>query len=176
MQLTYFLSCLNGLVLASSGGSTAEDYNAIQNTISTYSLAIDSKDFTRLSQVFTPDIVANYSAPLNVIRGLSQVQAVLQQSLAPVTTQHALSTQVMDIHDDAANSTTYMTASHFGSGLYEGQAPTWRVKARNLEYMGPFIGNASVFLSPGMWEPVGGAVSEQMSVAVRGMPSGPDAG
>ncbi|KAK6439080.1 hypothetical protein LTR95_004711 [Oleoguttula sp. CCFEE 5521] len=170
MRLTSILLCLNGLVLAASAGSIAEDYNAIQNTISTYSLAIDSKDFGRLSQVFTTDIVANYSEPLNAITGLAQVQQVLQKSLAPVTTQHALSTQVIDIHGDSANSTTYLTASHFGSGLYEGQvlyaygkyidqlvrmsrayaqAPTWRVRARNLVYMGPFIGNASVFLSPG---------------------------
>ncbi|OQO07554.1 hypothetical protein B0A48_07251 [Cryoendolithus antarcticus] len=148
----------------------AEDYNAIRNTISTYSLAIDSKVFGRLSQVFTTDVVANYSEPLNVLRGLTQVQAVLQQSLAPVTTQHALSTQVIDINGDSANSTTYLTASHFGSGLYEGQVlyaygryvdqlvrvsqayakrPIWRVKARNLVYLGPFIGNSSVFSSPG---------------------------
>ncbi|KAK6430281.1 hypothetical protein LTR95_013567 [Oleoguttula sp. CCFEE 5521] len=170
MQLTYIISYLSSLVLVSSASSIAEDYNAIQNTISTYSLALDSKDFGRLAQVFTPDVVANYSEPLNVLTGLAQVQQVLQKSLAPVTTQHALSTQVIDIHGDAADSTTYITTSHFGNGLYEGQVlyaygryvdqlvragrghgmrPKWRIKARNLLYMGPFIGNLSVFLSPG---------------------------
>jgi len=60
-----------------------EDYIAIQNTLATYPLAIDSKDFGLLSEVFTADVVANYSAPLNILSGLTQVETVLQQRFAP---------------------------------------------------------------------------------------------
>lgn len=90
-------------------------------------------------------------------------------SLAPVTTQHGLTTQVIDVHaNGTANSTTYYTASHFGMGDYAGQvlyaygkyldvlvkvdeqmenpyASAWRVVQRELVYMGPLIGNLSVF-------------------------------
>lgn len=83
-------------------------------------------------------------------------------------TQHALSTTVIDIHGNTAKSTTYYTASHFGQGAYEGAVlyaygkyiddlvklssdhrngtdDAWRVQNRTLVYMGPYIGNLSVF-------------------------------
>lgn len=61
-----------------------------------------------------------------------------------------------------ARSVTYYTASHFGQGEYYGQvlyaygqyqdewvrsccAEGWRIKVRSLVYMGPFVGNLSVF-------------------------------
>ena len=92
-------------------------------------------------------------------------------SLAPVTTQHALSTNAIDIHGSTANSTTYYTASHFGRGAYEGAVlyaygryiddfvrvsggakyggeQVWRIQNRTLMYMGPLIGNLSVFSGP----------------------------
>lgn len=92
-------------------------------------------------------------------------------SLAPVTTQHALTTQLISFKSDTvANATTYYTASHFGQGEAEGQVlyaygkyldtlikvsnasssgkdAVWRISTRELVYMGPFIGNASVFES-----------------------------
>ena len=93
-------------------------------------------------------------------------------SLAPVTTQHGFTTQKIDVRGDTANSTTYYTASHFGRGEYYGQVlyaygkyldqwvrtlevgedggclPQWRVQNRTLIYMGPNIGNLSVFSGP----------------------------
>ena len=70
--------------------------------------------------------MANYSAPLGVLRGLESVRAVLEGSLGKVRTQHALSTIVVEIGEDSggkgtARSLTYYTASHFGVGGGEGQ-------------------------------------------------------
>jgi len=92
--------------------------NQIRNTLAHYPLAIDGKNFDALDLVFTEDAVANYSAPLNVLRGLSQIQFVLKQSLAPVLSQHAYGTQVIEILEGSrsARSVTYFTASHFGRG------------------------------------------------------------
>lgn len=44
-------------------------------------------------------------------------------SLAPVDSQHVLSTTVIDIHIDGAtaNSTTYFSTNQFGRGDYEGE-------------------------------------------------------
>lgn len=95
--------------------------------------------------------------------------------LAPVNTQHSLTTQVIDIQMSeygeaiSAQTTTYYTAAHFGQGAYYGQVlyaygkyldvltktrqnesveAVWRVATRELVYMGPYIGNTSVFLGP----------------------------
>jgi len=74
------LLALTALMLSRvSRAGYSEDYISIQNTLAIYPLAIDSKDFALLDQVFTDDVVADYSAPLNVLSGLTQVETVLQQ-------------------------------------------------------------------------------------------------
>jgi len=111
--------------------------------------------------VFAADAVANYSAPLNVLTPLASIQAVLASSLEKVTTQHALSTQVIEVLSEGeAFSVTYFTATHFGMGVYEGEIAVtygqyqdywvlqyhgWKIQNRNLVYMGPLIGNLSIF-------------------------------
>lgn len=80
---------------------------SLQQTLALYPLAIDRKNFSALSAVFAPNVVANYSAPLNLLYGLEAVEANLQASLAPVTTQHALSTfsvQTLDLEEGSAGS------------------------------------------------------------------------
>ena len=144
-----------GLVLATLVAFVRADpasILSIQNTINTYPLAIDSKNFSALSLVFTPDAVANYSAPLGVLHGLPNIQYILAKNLAPVTTQHALSTMVVDLGADgtSARTKTYYTATHFGHGLSDGQiyvaygryedtlsltAQGWRITYRHLIYM-----------------------------------------
>jgi len=136
---------------------------ALQQTLALYPLAIDGKNFTALSAVFAQNVVANYSAPLNVLYGLDAVEAALQAALAPVNTQHALSTfSVQHLNSEAGTADTvqYYTASHFGMGDYYGQVvyaygkyvdqwafrdEGWRIENRVLEYMGPLIGNLSIF-------------------------------
>jgi hypothetical protein len=82
MRVRYSLTCLAALPSSIFAASLTADYIAISNTLATYPLAIDGKDFSLLSQVFTVDVVANYSAPLNVLSGLPQVMTVLQQRWA----------------------------------------------------------------------------------------------
>ncbi|KAK4902236.1 hypothetical protein LTR27_001139 [Elasticomyces elasticus] len=133
----------------------------IRNTLALYPVCIDGKDFASLSLVFTEHAVANYSEPLNILTPLSNIQSVLEASLAPVATQHQLGTQVVELLGHcSARSLTYFVANHFGKGVYEGQVAYaygqyrdvwtktragWRIKERTLAYMGPLIGNASVF-------------------------------
>jgi len=106
------MKLVNLVVLASSTiflpvvSNEISSYDAIRDTLSRYPLAVDSKNFTALSLVFTADAVANYSAPLNVLNGLPAIEGTLQQSLAAVGTQHALSTQVIDIVDGGAKANT----------------------------------------------------------------------
>ena len=98
-------------------------FEQIRNTLALYPLAIDGKDFAALDLVFSQDVVANYSAPLNMLTPLSTVQSVLQKSLAFVQSQHKLSTQVIEIipQDCQAMTLTYFEATHFGQDNYIGQ-------------------------------------------------------
>lgn len=146
---------------ALANGCTPEIYTdagsieAIRNTLAIYPFAIDGKNFDALSKVFSADVVANYSAPLNVLTPLSSIQSVLKESLACVTTQHLYGTQWIDIlSPTTARSVTYFRAAHFGKGetadqvLYAyGQYQdnwerqllgTWRIVHRNLVYMVSF--------------------------------------
>ena len=95
----------------------------IRHTLNFYPLIIDGKDFSSLNQIFTTTAVANYSAPLNVLTPLSTIEAVLAASLAPVNTQHSLTTQIIEIlaGECTARSVSYYTAAHFGVGVYEGE-------------------------------------------------------
>lgn len=116
----------SSLPTAYPGSLTAQDPALdlqIRNTLSHYPLAIDGKNFPTLSLVFTQNVVANYSAPLGVLTGLASVISMLEASLAPVRTQHALSTEVVEIleGETEARTLTYVTATHFGVGTYYGE-------------------------------------------------------
>lgn len=51
------------------------------------------------------------------------MKSTLEASLASVRTQHALSTEVIEIleGETTARSLTYVTATHFGVGAYYGE-------------------------------------------------------
>ncbi|KAJ6572230.1 hypothetical protein B0H19DRAFT_1065196 [Mycena capillaripes] len=69
----------------------------IRTTLGHYPLSIDGKNFGAFALVFAADAVANYSAPLDVLTPLAIIQAKTASSLQKVTTQHALSTQVIKV-------------------------------------------------------------------------------
>lgn len=146
------LYSLPTLVPGSSFQADPYDVEAIRTTMGHYPLAIDGKNFAALSLVFAPNAVANYTAPLGVLTPLSTIEAVLEASLATVTTQHLLGTQVIDIlSPTTAFSVTYFQASHFGTGIYYGQIASaygqyqdlwarqpdlsWRISHRSFAYM-----------------------------------------
>ncbi|KAL2817043.1 hypothetical protein BDW59DRAFT_166078 [Aspergillus cavernicola] len=141
----------------------AVSVEAIRQTLALYPFAIDGKNFAALSQVFTSDAVANYSAPLNVLSPLSDIQKTLSASLACVTTQHLYGTQLIDIVSPfSAQSVTYFQAAHFGTGNLAKEVATahgqyqdvwarqrdgtWRIVHRNLVYMSEVLGNPMVFV------------------------------
>ena len=101
----------------------------IRSILSHYPLAIDGKNFPALSLIFTQEVVANYSAPLGVLTGLASMISALETNLAPVNTQHALSTQIIGILDGEteASTLTYFTATHFGMGTYYGEVSRFKI-------------------------------------------------
>ena len=92
----------------------------IRQKISLYALAIDQKNFGLLSDVFTPNAVANY--PNRVVQGLPAIQTFLKAQLADIVTQHTISSTVVDfVNKRSPNSTSYLVAYSFGQGNLTGQ-------------------------------------------------------
>jgi ketosteroid isomerase-like protein len=96
---------------------------SIRNTISNYSIALDTKDFDLLHSVFTQDLVADYSAvsPKNpTINGLEDFMTRIKTILNGRRTQHALSTQRLTFEEDGGKvvcvALTYFTANTFVTG------------------------------------------------------------
>jgi hypothetical protein len=84
---------------------------SLQQTLALYPLAIDSKNFAALDQVFAPDIVANYSTGVGVLNGLPMVISVLNANLVPVLTQHDLTTfSVSELRVDSASTVSSETS------------------------------------------------------------------
>ena len=138
-------------------------WESIHQTLNLYPLAIDSKDFGLLSQVFTPSAFANYGAPLNDLQGLLAIQAGLSASVAKVNSQHLLGTTLIDIQDDEgkSNATTYVQATLFGNPYSIGSIVTlygyyaddlvkigykkWLISKRLFILQGPgIVGNFSL--------------------------------
>lgn len=97
---------------------------AITQALSLYGIAIDTKNFTALSGVFTSDVVALVApTPIN---NLAQYESFLASDLAPFKTQHITDNVfVYDIADGAAKSISYQQAVYFGSGNFTGQIVTY---------------------------------------------------
>jgi SnoaL-like domain len=68
-----------------------------RNKLSLYALALDAKNYAGLDYVLTEDIVANFSAPIGVVKGLANVKEAVQKALEGVDTQKFLGTQVIDV-------------------------------------------------------------------------------
>lgn len=83
--------------------------------------------------------------------------------LGSLQTQHALSTQVIELTSErTAEATTYGRAVHFGTGQHEGNEVTawgvykdklvkdasevegWRIFEREISFIGPFKGDTSL--------------------------------
>jgi hypothetical protein len=162
MKLLNFL-LLNFLPLLTTA---LTPWESIHQTLHTYPLAIDSKDFALLTQVFTPTATANYTGPLSNLTGLPAIQAGLSASVAKLFSQHLLGTTVIDLDlaGKKANSTTYFQATLFGNPYSLGSVVTlfgyyaddlvevkmgagweWLIEKRTLVFQGPgFVGNLTL--------------------------------
>lgn len=142
------------------------DTEAIRQTLSQYAYIIDARSYPSLSDIFTPNATANYSAPLGVMHTVEVISSTLSTALAQFAgTQHLLGSQSIRICDEnTAISVSYFRAAHFLKGNGSIIAPdvkgfesvlyaygqyqdtwvkrsgVWRIGYRNLVYMvGVFV-------------------------------------
>ncbi|GAB7356845.1 hypothetical protein MBLNU459_g7719t1 [Dothideomycetes sp. NU459] len=130
--------------------TTDNAYEAIRNTLARYCIALDRKDFTMLEKVFVKDVDAKY--PFGGFGDVAALSDAISKRLAPVTTQHALTTQTITLSDDAntATATTYFTGVHLGRGKWEGQMVT-AYGIYNDELVRKESGNGLFYGPPPQW-------------------------
>lgn len=145
----------------STSVATLSSVEEIRETLSLYTYIIDGRTYDSLSEVFTTDAVANYSAPLGVLDGVESIKTALSAALAQfVGTQHLLGSQNIRIcNGTTALSATYFRAAHFlqqnatvgATGVTDDSAVLyawaqyqdswvkregiWKIAYRNLVYM-----------------------------------------
>lgn len=103
----------------------AEAIAAINQALSLYSIALDTKNFTALSGVFTEDVVA-YIAPGSAINGRAAYEKFLASDLSPYKTQHLTNTVfAYNIKGTTAESVSYQQAIYIGTGSLLGQVVTF---------------------------------------------------
>ena len=122
------------------------DYIAIKNTLSLYCVALDTKDFDLLNEVFTPNVEAKYPFPGGEMKGVKAVADAISQRyiplgeflgcrrtllttswrLEPISSQHALTTQNINFYPNGKSCSvmTYFTGIHFGKGRWQGHQVT----------------------------------------------------
>jgi hypothetical protein len=147
------------------------DIEEIRQALSQYPFSIDSRDFGALSDVFTTDAIANYSAPLGVLNGLPAIETTLSAALSQFSgTQHQLGTQRIRLCEkDTAISATYYRAVHYlnatggalqvidDSGVLIAYSQyqdswvklngTWKIAYRNNVYMVSFSSRRLVMIA-----------------------------
>ncbi|KAK0259351.1 hypothetical protein LTR35_018105 [Friedmanniomyces endolithicus] len=100
----------------------ASDYELIRNASALFCVAVDTQNWTLLGKVFNEDASLDHPEAIVAADTLFAFQAKLAASLKDLTTQHAVSTQHIDLHDDAtAEVITYVIVSHWGAGAKQGQ-------------------------------------------------------
>ena len=137
--------------------AAVSDHELIRNAIALCCIAYDSKDWSRLQKAFTSDCIVHYPEPLGILTGLQEQQDRLKEAIGNADTQHALTTQYIDlVSADSATATTYCRAIHFLGGKhffaeskYDDQlvkvSPNeWRIRERTVTVMGVPRGDWSI--------------------------------
>ncbi len=123
VALIWLLSLAGTAHSYSSCSDTAAELQ-IRSKLSLYAIAVDTKDFGLLAEVFTQNAIADYSAPPpnNIYRGLPAIQEFLKFSVNTSVTQHTISSTVVDFTNIfSPNSTAYVVANCLGQGNLTGQ-------------------------------------------------------
>jgi ketosteroid isomerase-like protein len=96
---------------SSSPRLTAEERSEILDLIARYGVHLDRREFDRLDQVFTDDVVFEY--PVGSLQGLGEFQAFLDKGLQGwAATQHMMTTTLIEGGVEDATGFVHVTAHH----------------------------------------------------------------
>lgn len=88
-------------------------HTSISQTLAKWPVAIDSKNYTLLSEVFTPNATLDIKLPTGPIYGLAAIKNWVNLSLNGTLMQHDLGTQHISIFGNTAYATTYFVTTVF---------------------------------------------------------------
>ena len=131
----------------------AADITAIQQVIALFAIAVDTKEFHRLHEVFAPEVIVNFNLPgFTDLHGPEVVSNLLQKQLEKVAGQHDQTACLVEMTaPDTAKAITNFVGTTFGSGERKGQVlqnwgryvdvlkkkkEGWRITARELITVG----------------------------------------
>jgi hypothetical protein len=92
------------------------DRAQIEDVLTRYTTALDTKDWALLEQVFSASAVADFShvgGPAQPVVSASAIAAVLEATLGTLTTQHVWSNAVIELNGDSAKAVSYVMAQHW---------------------------------------------------------------
>ena len=93
----------------------AEDRFAVIETLDRYAVALDTRDWSLLDRVFTPDATGDFAAVRCASR--EEIRKLIQRMLGGCgPTQHMLGVYRIEISGDEATSTCAIRAHHVGRG------------------------------------------------------------
>ena len=96
----------------------------IENTLNLFSYCVDTHNYTMLDLVFSSDAVADFATSAGYVKGLSSIQKGLEAALGGTTSQHSLSTYIINVQDHdttEATASSYLQGAIFGQGNLTGQ-------------------------------------------------------
>ena len=106
--------CLANIPFSSS--TRTDDLVAISQTISLFSILVDSWRYSELPRVFTPDCYVDFGESTPVLHGIAAVQEMLR-TIEGRPSQHALTTQHIELTSSiTADVETYVTVHFFDEG------------------------------------------------------------
>jgi ketosteroid isomerase-like protein len=85
------------------------DWHAIDDLLSAYAAAVDTKDWDQLRSLFAPDAVLDYTGSQGPRGSFDEALPFLQQGLGLFSvTQHFLTNRRITVDGDVAHSTAYL--------------------------------------------------------------------
>ena len=133
------------------------DIDWIEKLTADYSIALDTLNFTAISNLFLPNATLDFNSPrIPIVKGVDAIEQTLAKLAPPGTiSQHTVhSWSICLSSDDHAGGTTYTVATYFGKDKLAGQVLTfyglfhdtfikideagcggWRINTRALEFI-----------------------------------------
>jgi hypothetical protein len=95
-----------------------DDRQEIEAVLFRYAQSLDTKQYARLTEVFTPEATAHYIG-MAECKGLASIIGLVSGVLDQCgNTQHLLGNVRIDVQGDKATSSCYLQAIHVGVGDY----------------------------------------------------------
>lgn len=114
------------------------DREQLQELMAAYANFIDTKQYSSLTDCFTPDATAIYAGFGSTLEGAKAIEQHMRKCLDPLdATQHLFANFVIDIDGDTARISAGVIAQHLLRGAPGGETymagNTYKVRARKIE-------------------------------------------